>query len=90
MNIAGHRALPSYDGQPVTCYGRGDGGHINQASPRRRGGGMVTSDSTTIHGSMSRLKAPTTGTALLTIELRWSPRARRVTRHREFPLLSTT
>jgi hypothetical protein len=21
MNIAGHRALPSYDGQPVTCYG---------------------------------------------------------------------
>jgi len=46
MNIAGHRVLPSYDGQPVTCYGCGDSGHINQACPRRRGGGMVTSDST--------------------------------------------
>jgi len=46
INIAGHRALPSYDGQPVKCYGCGDSGHINQACPRRRGGGMVTSDST--------------------------------------------
>jgi len=46
MNIAEHRALPSYDGQPVTCYGCGDSGHINQACPRRRGGGMLTSDST--------------------------------------------
>ena len=34
MNIAGHRALPSYDGQPVTCYGCGDSGHIKQACPR--------------------------------------------------------
>ena len=46
MNVAGHRALPSYDGQPVTCYGCGDRGHTNQACPRRRRGGMVTSDST--------------------------------------------
>jgi len=46
MNIAGHRALPSYDGQPVTCYECGESGHINQACLRRRGGGMVTSDST--------------------------------------------
>ena len=46
MNIAGHRALPSYDGQTVTCYGCGDSGHINQACPGRRGGGVVTSDST--------------------------------------------
>jgi len=46
MNIAGHRALLPYDGQPVTCYGCGDSGHINQAFPRRRRGGMVTSDST--------------------------------------------
>jgi len=46
MNIAGHRAIPSYDGQPVTCYGCGEGEHINQVCPKRRGGGMVTSDST--------------------------------------------
>jgi hypothetical protein len=45
MNIAGQRAMPSYDGQPVTCYGCGDSGHINQVCPKRRGGGMVTLDS---------------------------------------------
>ena len=45
MNISGHRPIPSYDGQPVTCCGCGDSGHINQACPKRRGGGMVTSDS---------------------------------------------
>jgi len=38
MNITGHRALPSYDGQPVTCYGCGDSEHINQTCPKRRGG----------------------------------------------------
>ena len=37
MNIAGHRASPSYDGEPVTCYGCGDSGHINQVCPKRRG-----------------------------------------------------
>ena len=46
MNIAGHRAFPSYDGQPVTCYGCGDSRHINQSCPKRRGGGVATSDST--------------------------------------------
>ena len=46
MNIVGHRAIPSYDGQPITCYGCGDSGYMNQACPKRRGGGMVTSDST--------------------------------------------
>jgi hypothetical protein len=45
MNIAGHRTLPSYDGQRVTCYGCGDSGHVYQACPKKRGGGMVTSDS---------------------------------------------
>jgi len=46
INIAGHRAIPSCDGQPVTCYGCGDSRHINQVCPKRRGGGMKTSDST--------------------------------------------
>jgi len=58
MNIAVHRALPSYGGQPVTCYGWGDSGHINQVCSRRRAGGMATSDSTPICGPMSRRKAP--------------------------------
>ena len=89
-NNAGQLALPSCGGQPVTCYGCGVSGHIiNQACPSRRGGDMVTSDTTPIHGPMSRLKAPTTGTVLLKIELRWSPKAHRMTRHREILLLST-
>jgi len=46
MNIAEHRALPTYDSLQATCYGCGDSGHINQACPKRRGGGMVASDST--------------------------------------------
>ena len=46
MNIAGHRALGSYDGQPVTCYGCGDIGRVNQACSKRRGEVVVTSDST--------------------------------------------
>ena len=46
MNIAGLRAFPSYDGQSVTCYRCGNSGHINQVCPKRRGGGIVTSDST--------------------------------------------
>jgi len=46
MNIAGHRAVPSYDGQPVACYGCGHSGHVNELCIKRRGRGMVTSDST--------------------------------------------
>ena len=30
MNVAGHRILAFYDGQPVTCYGCGDIGHMYQ------------------------------------------------------------
>lgn len=34
--IAGSRALISYEGQPPTCYGCNEQGHINQDCPRRR------------------------------------------------------
>ena len=44
--LHGTKHYLSYDGQPVTCHGCGDSGYINQACPRRRGGGIVTSDST--------------------------------------------
>jgi len=67
MNIAGHRALPSYDGQSSTSYGCGDGGSINQVSPKSRGGGMVTSDSTPNTWAHVAHK---TNTAMMTIETR--------------------
>jgi len=44
MNIARHRILASYDGQPVTCYGCGDIRYMYQACPKRRGGGTEISD----------------------------------------------
>jgi len=34
--IAEHRVLVSYDGQPTTCYGCGDTGHIYPTCPRRQ------------------------------------------------------
>ena len=36
LTILGHRVLASYDGQPLTCFGCGDTGHLYQMCPRRR------------------------------------------------------
>jgi len=37
ITIAGYRVLKSYEGQPQTCFGCGDTGHIYQVCPKRRG-----------------------------------------------------
>ena len=34
--IAGQRVLISYEGQPITCYGCGDTGHLCPTCPRRQ------------------------------------------------------
>ena len=39
--IAGHRALVSYEGQPMTCYRCHETGHFHQACPMRRKAGKV-------------------------------------------------
>jgi hypothetical protein len=36
VTIAGYRALVSYEGQPETCYGRGETDHMYQVCPKRR------------------------------------------------------
>jgi hypothetical protein len=34
--VAGHRALISYEGQPTTCHGCNETGHLYQVCPQRR------------------------------------------------------
>jgi hypothetical protein len=36
MSIAGHKVLISYDGQPATCYGSNNKGHLFQDCPARK------------------------------------------------------
>jgi hypothetical protein len=47
LTIMGHRVLVSYDGQPSTCYGCGDTGHIYQTCLRRRKMREVMDETTT-------------------------------------------
>jgi len=47
LTIAGHRVLASYDGQPLTCYGCGDTGHVYQVCPKRRRTGRALTNETT-------------------------------------------
>jgi hypothetical protein len=43
MTMAGHRALISYEGQPLKCYGCNEIGHQYQACPQRRRANDTTS-----------------------------------------------
>jgi hypothetical protein len=47
LTITGHRVLASYEGQPITCYGCGDNGHLYQVRPRRRNMGKTDANMTT-------------------------------------------
>ena len=46
LTIAGHRVLLSYEGQPATCYGCGEIGHMYQGCPTRRAAGTEKQDPT--------------------------------------------
>jgi len=47
VTVDGHRALLSHEGQPATCYGCGDIGHLYPTCPKRRGLWAVPSRPTT-------------------------------------------
>jgi hypothetical protein len=53
MTTAENRILTSYDGQPVTCYGCGDAGHMIQVCPKRQGVGKETSNTPKPRGPTS-------------------------------------
>ena len=44
MIMAGTRVLILYEGQPLTCYGCNEQGHLNQDCPRRRQAGTQRDD----------------------------------------------
>ena len=44
LTVDGHRVLLSYEGQPATCYGCGDIGHLYPTCPRRQKRGTMTRD----------------------------------------------
>jgi len=46
--IAEQRVLLSYDGQPTTCYGCGDTGHIYPKCPRRQRGATLPPSTTPV------------------------------------------
>jgi len=44
--VAGHRTLISYEGQPTTCFGCNEIGHLYQVCPHRRRTGAVDARAT--------------------------------------------
>jgi len=60
LTVDGHRALLSYEGQPATCYGCGDIGHLYPTCPKRRDSGAVSRDQQ--HITYANVVAPSTST----------------------------
>jgi hypothetical protein len=59
LTIAGYRILLSYEGQPATCYGCGEIGHLYQARPARRATETERQDPTkTTYASFSQTQPP--------------------------------
>ena len=58
--VDGHRTLLSYEGQPTTCYGCGDIGHLYPTCPKRRNRATVPRDQQ--HETYATVVAPSTST----------------------------
>ena len=66
LTVDGHRALLSYEGQPATCYGCGDIGHLYPTCPKHRDRGAVSRDQQ--HKTHATIVAPSTSTPLTLTE----------------------
>jgi len=60
LTVDGHKALLSYEGQPATCYGCGDIGHVYLTCPKRRDRGAMSRDQQ--HKTYATVVAPSTST----------------------------
>ena len=67
LTVDGHRALQSYQGQPATCYGCGDIGHLYPTFPKRRDREAVPRDQQ--HKTYATVAAPSTTTPLTLTEI---------------------
>jgi len=62
LTIAGHRVLLSYEGQPLTCYGCEEIGHMYQICPKKqRRGKKMSKDLTPTYANIAANNTPKGG-----------------------------